>query len=131
MGVWTERYGDMLVSRFRPFHVIRECTGWTALVVTVTALSIAPLSWGARCRGAVILAGLILAVNQIRLVSLVAAGNVSHAMGETLDHLVWAVLNPALVAGGLLCLIRLPTAASPVDSDAFRAGVTAPSTGEA
>ena len=84
--------GAMVRSRYGDVQIIYECTGvFPAIILTAAMLSF-PAAWRAKCVGvgAGILA--VVAVNQLRIVTLIMVGRIAPGAMETAHHFVWPAL---------------------------------------
>jgi exosortase/archaeosortase family protein len=87
---WVE--DDIVYNSLSPYRVIWECTGLTAIALFIAAVAAYPSRWRAKLWGLVLGIPLLLAINQLRLVTLVAIDHWWPSIAETAHVVVWQSL---------------------------------------
>src|SRR5688572_24465135 len=82
-------HGALVVSRFGPTEIIYECTAVFPIMIFASAVLAFPVAWRARVRGLVIGTIGLLAINEVRILTLIwITGSLRDAF-ETVHLVVW------------------------------------------
>jgi len=92
LGAEGRSYGSMVTSIYGSVNIIYECTGVFPLILLTSAFAAFPSGWRSKLIGLSLALPFMLALNQLRILSIIYLGVLVPESVDTIHHIIWPAI---------------------------------------